>query len=84
MASQKITKLADTVRLGVRTYDNGKQETARNLLGLVASKIQDAEERRELNGLVESTMRQSGAWVYYKSIVFGASTVVTHPSESAR
>ena len=84
MASKKITKLADTVRLAVRTYDNGKQETARNLLGLVASKIQDAEERRELNGLVESTIRQSGAWVYYKSIVFGASTAVTHPSESAR
>ena len=84
MASKKITKLADTVRLAVRTYDNGKQETARNLLGLVASKIQDAEELRQLNSLVESTIRQSGAWVYYKSIVFGASTAVTHPSESAR
>lgn len=83
MASKKITKLAETVRLAVRTYDNGKPETARNLLGLVASKIQDAEERQELNGLVESTIRQSGAWVYYKSIVFGASTAVTHSPERA-
>ena len=83
MASKKITKLAETVRLAVRTYDNGKQETARNLLALVASKIQDAEERQELNGLVESTIRQSGSWVYYKSIVFGASTAVTHSPERA-
>lgn len=79
MNSRKISKLADTVYLAVRTYDSGKRETALNLLALVASKIQDAEERQELNRLVEATIRHSGAWIYYKSIVFGASTALTKP-----
>ncbi|NEQ44771.1 MAG: hypothetical protein F6K00_14895 [Leptolyngbya sp. SIOISBB] len=76
MTSPKITKLAETIRLATRTYDHGKKETALNLMGLVASKIHSLEERHELNQLVESTIRQSGAWVYYKSIVYGASSAI--------
>jgi hypothetical protein len=76
MTSQKIIKLAETLRLAARTYDHGKKETALNLMGLVASKIQTPAERHELNQLVESTLRQSEAWFYYKSIVFGASGAI--------
>ena len=76
MTSSKITKLAETICLATRTYDRGKKETALNLMGLVASKSTSSEERYELNQLVESTIRSSGAWLYYKSIVYGASSVV--------
>lgn len=68
----KITKLADTVRMAARTYDNGKRETAIKLISIVASQVKTPEDRQQLASLVRSDLQNSGIKVYFHSIILGA------------
>lgn len=69
--NSKVAKLASTVRMAMRSYDNGKRDTAIKLIGLVAAQVGTADERKELHRLVESEVRGSGVWPHYQSILFG-------------
>ena len=52
--SAKLSKLADTVCMAARTYDNGKRETAIKLISVIASKIETPEERKKLFSMVKN------------------------------
>jgi len=70
--STKLSKLADTVRMAARTYDNGKRETAIKLISVVASKIENPEESKKLFSMVKNDIQTSGIKVYFHSIILGA------------
>lgn len=68
----KLSKLADTVRMAARTYDNGKRETAIKLISIVASKIDTSDDRQKLASMVKSDIQESGIKFYFQSIILGS------------
>ncbi|WP_194058203.1 hypothetical protein [Nodosilinea sp. LEGE 06152] len=73
-----LLKLADTVRMAARTYDNGKRETALKLLSIVASKVETSEDGQRLFALVRSDIQNSGIRVYFQSIILGSGGTAVH------
>lgn len=68
----KLSKLADTVRMAARTYDNGKRETAIKLISIVASKVNSPEDSQKLFSMVRDDIQQSGIKIYFNSIILGS------------
>lgn len=67
----KLQKLSGLILTAKRFYDSGHRRTALKVLTLAVSKVSTQEERKLLDSLVESQIRKSGIWVYYKSKLFG-------------
>jgi hypothetical protein len=70
--STKLSKLADTVRMAARSYDNGRRETAIKLISLVASKLETSEDSKKLFSMVSNDIQDSGIKTYFHSIILGA------------
>ncbi|AFY74319.1 KGK domain protein [Synechococcus sp. PCC 7502] len=73
----KVAGWAETVRLASRTYDSGKRDLAFKFLKTVSAQIQSDEDRKRLDDLVGSEIRDKKIWVHYHSLVFqGGSTAI--------
>lgn len=70
--STKLSKLADTVRMAARSYDNGKRDTGVKLISIVASRLESTEESKQLSSMVSRDLQNSGIKPYFHSIVLGA------------
>lgn len=68
--NEKIPRLAEAIRLAVRAYENGKQDTSLKLIGLVVSQLEHAEERKALHRLVEADVKRSEVWHQYHALLF--------------
>lgn len=66
----KIHRLAEAIRLAMRAYENGKQDTSLKLIELVASQLERADERRALHRLVVEEAKRSEIWPQYYAILF--------------
>jgi hypothetical protein len=75
----KLTKLADTVRMAARTYDNGKRDTAIKLISIVASQVHTPEDRQQLASMVRGDLEKSGVNPYFRSIIGGAGGTSVRP-----
>lgn len=64
--------------MAVRSYDAGKRETALKLITVVASKLEQAEERQKLLAMVDRDISNSGIKTYFYSIICGCGGTSIH------
>ncbi len=68
----RLAKLADTVRMAARTYDDGNRETAIKLISIVGSKVETLDDRQKLFSIVRGDIEASGIKVYFQPIILGS------------